>query len=52
MKHNENTRKLIKVFLTLNPKGSVSEFSKCKKCLQSGVDLLVASGNQRVIETM
>jgi len=50
--YDKNARKLIKMFLKLNPKGSVTEFGKCRKRLQAEIDLIIAEGNQQIIETI
>jgi len=40
MSNNVNDKKLIKLFLKLNPRGSVGEFARCKGQIQKQLDLL------------
>jgi hypothetical protein len=49
---NANNRRLIEVFLKLNPKGSVAEFAKCKNKLQKQLDCEIAMGHQNAVGTL
>jgi hypothetical protein len=52
MLNTENNKKLIELFLKLNPRGSVAEFARCKDELQKAIDFEIACGNQDLLEAL
>jgi len=52
MVYNTNTRRLFEIFLKLNPRGSVSEFARCRAALQAELDFQITSGNQQSLNAL